>query len=169
MGRMGTLTSTPVELLSALAHANFQGKAWQGAALAGALRGLSASEALRRPAKGRRNIHELVLHAAYWKYAVRRRLNPADVAPFPGSPANWPLAPTSPDEKEWKRAVKLLGQEHKKLMRAIEGLDEASLGQVPPGGRTWTRAQLVMGIASHDAYHTGQVQLIKRLVRSRAK
>lgn len=159
----------PVTLLAALVRANFQGKAWQGAALAGAIRGLSAAEALRRPAKGRRNIHELVLHAAYWKYAVRRRLNPADEAPFPGSPANWPLAPAAPDEKEWKRAVKLLKREHEKLVRAIEGADGESLDQVPPSGRTWTRAQLIMGIASHDAYHTGQVQLIKKLTRARAK
>jgi uncharacterized damage-inducible protein DinB len=160
--------SDPLNLLAALAHANFQGTAWQGAALAGAVRGLSAAEALRRPAKGRRNIHEIVLHAAYWKYAVRRRLNPADDAPFPGSPANWPVAPASPDDAEWRRAATLLKREHKKLIHAIGSLDVASLDQVPPGGRTWTRAQLIMGIASHDAYHTGQVQLIKKLVRSRA-
>ena len=155
--------------LAALARANFTGKAWQGAALAGAVRGLSASAALRRPAKGRRNIHEIFLHAVYWKYAVRRRLNPSDDAPFRGSPSNWPAAPTSPDERQWKRAVRLLKDEHESLMRAIEGLDEASLDQVPPGGRTWTRAQLIMGIASHDAYHTGQVQLLKKLIPARSK
>lgn len=159
--------SDPLNLLSALARANFTGKAWQGAALAGAVRGLSASAALRRPAGGRRNIHEIVLHAAYWKYAVRRRLNPSDDAPFPASPANWPAAPTSPDERAWRRAVRLLKEEHRKLMRAIEGLDEAALDQVPSGGRTWTRAQLIMGIASHDAYHTGQVQLLKKLMLAR--
>ncbi|MCE7974591.1 MAG: DinB family protein [Leptolyngbya sp. PLA1] len=159
--------SEPLKLLSALAQANFRGKAWQGAALAGAVRGVSAAEALRRPSKGRRNIHELVLHAAYWKYAVRRRLNPAEDAPFPVSPANWPATPASPDAEEWKRAVKLLKREHEKLVRAIEGLDAGSLDQIPPGARTWTRAQLIMGIASHDAYHTGQIQLLKKLIRTR--
>ncbi|MFZ2873087.1 MAG: DinB family protein [Phycisphaerales bacterium] len=161
--------SDSLNLLAALARANFTGKAWQGAALAGAIRGVSASESLRRPAKGRRNIHEIVLHAAYWKYAVRRRLNPSDDAEFRGSPSNWPAAPTSPEERDWKRTVRLLKEEHQRLMRAIEGLDAASLDVVPPGGRTWTRAQLIMGIASHDAYHTGQVQLLKKLILARSK
>jgi uracil-DNA glycosylase family 4 len=36
---------------------------------------MTALEAAWRPAVGRRNAWELAVHAAYWKYAVRRRLN----------------------------------------------------------------------------------------------
>ena len=52
----------------------FDRKAWHGPNLWGAVRRLSEKEAAARPGPGRPSIHELVLHCAYWKYAVRRRL-----------------------------------------------------------------------------------------------
>ena len=47
---------------------------WHGTNLRGSIRGLSAKDAAWRPRPGRHNIWEVVVHAAYWKYAVRRRL-----------------------------------------------------------------------------------------------
>ena len=32
-------------------------------------------------------------------------------------------------------------------------------------GGVWTYAEEIHGIAAHDLYHTGQIQLIKRLMR----
>jgi uncharacterized damage-inducible protein DinB len=31
--------------------------------------------------------------------------------------------------------------------------------------RKWTYGELIIGVAAHDAYHTGQIQLLKRLGR----
>ena len=53
----------------------FVKKAWHGPNLRGTIRGLSAAEAAWRPGPGRHSVWELVVHAAYWKYAVRRRLS----------------------------------------------------------------------------------------------
>src|SRR2546421_4767314 len=36
--------------------------------------GITARQAAWRPGPGRHNIWEVTLHAAYWKYAVRRRI-----------------------------------------------------------------------------------------------
>src|SRR5881628_931586 len=52
----------------------FDHKAWHGTPLWGSLRGLTQQAALWRPGRGRHNIWEVVLHTAYWKYIVRRRL-----------------------------------------------------------------------------------------------
>jgi len=52
----------------------FDRKGWHGANLRGSIRGMAADTAAWRPAPGRHNIWEIVVHAAYWKYAVRRRL-----------------------------------------------------------------------------------------------
>ena len=60
-------------LLAAVDQA-FQRKSWHGPNLRGALRGVTAGHAVWRPARGRHNIWELALHAAYWKYIVARRL-----------------------------------------------------------------------------------------------
>ena len=35
-------------------------------------------------------------------------------------------------------------------------------------GKRWTYGELALGIAAHDAYHTGQIQLLKRLWQERA-
>ncbi len=60
-------------LLDLLAEA-FERKSWHGTNLRGSFRGLTAAESAWRPGEGRRNAWEIALHAAYWKYAVRRRL-----------------------------------------------------------------------------------------------
>src|SRR5688572_8428486 len=64
----------------------FKGPAWHGTSLWGSLRGVTAEEALRRPAVGRHNVWELALHAAYWKCIVRRRLTRDEELSFSRSP-----------------------------------------------------------------------------------
>jgi uncharacterized damage-inducible protein DinB len=42
-------------------------------------------------------------------------------------------------------------------------VDPTRLGRRPRGSKRWTYGELLVGIAMHDAYHTGQIQLLKRL------
>ena len=63
-----------IDLLLEILDQAFDRKGWHGTTLRGALRGMTAEAALWRPAPGRHNIWELAVHAAYWKYVVRRRL-----------------------------------------------------------------------------------------------
>ncbi len=132
-----------------------------------ALRGVEVEEAAWRPAPRRKSIWALVLHIAYWKYAVRRHLEPGPIPRFPRSPSNWPTAPAGADPAAWSRDVALLKEQHERLVEAVGRLPATALGRVPPGGRRWTYGQLVLGIAAHDAYHTGQIQLLKRLWEDR--
>jgi uncharacterized damage-inducible protein DinB len=129
----------------------------------GALRGVSAAAASRVPAPKRHSIWALTLHIAYWKYAVRRRLEEGEGARFPRSPANWPAVPVRADEAAWRADRALLAMEHRLLMRAIAKFPPARLNRRPRGGKKWTYAELVIGVLVHDAYHTGQIQLLKRL------
>jgi len=41
-------------------------------------------------------------------------------------------------------------------------------GEPLPAGKGWTLGELILGIAQHDAYHTGQIQMLKRLWKARA-
>ena len=52
----------------------FERKTWHGPNLWQSLKGVTAKQAAWRPGPDRHNIWEEALHAAYWKYAVRRRL-----------------------------------------------------------------------------------------------
>ena len=61
-------------VLLAIFDEAFDRKTWHGPNLWQSLKGVTAKQAAWRPAPNRHNIWEETLHAAYWKYAVRRRL-----------------------------------------------------------------------------------------------
>lgn len=141
-----------------------RGGAWHGGATpVGALRGVRAAEARWVPAPKRHSIWALTLHIAYWKYAVRRHLEPVEIPRFPRSPSNWPALPAVPDEAAWKEDRALLALEHAELVRAVRGFDAGKLKHRSPRKRRWTYGELIIGVLAHDVYHTGQIQLLKRL------
>ena len=155
-------------LLEALLEDSYRRRPWQGPSLKGSLRGVSASQAAWRPARGRHSIWDLVLHAAYWKYAVRRMLTGEKRGTFALKGSNWFSAPAAATEKEWKQVLALLENEHRQLADAAARVSPAALSKKPRGSQR-TVANLLYGVASHDVYHTGQIQLLKRLWKGRGK
>ena len=144
----------------------YDGKSWHGTNLRGSLRRVTLDQAAWRPEPGRHNIWELALHAAYWKYAVRRRLTGEARSSFPLDGSNFFTRPDAGTEAEWARDLALLRDEHGKLRAAVAGLSDPALDRPPSGGETLT-VDLVAGIIAHDLYHAGQIQLLKRLVPRR--
>jgi hypothetical protein len=59
----------------------------------------------------------------------------------------------------------LLETYHRKLRETVADLSPLQLNLVPLGSRV-TNLALIEGIAAHDIYHAGQVQLLKRLYQS---
>jgi uncharacterized damage-inducible protein DinB len=149
-------------LLAAMEEA-FERKAWHGPNLRGSIRGLGPEVACRRPAPGRHSIWELVVHAAYWKYAVRRRLVGDKRGSFALEGSNWFSRPDEPSPAGWAQDVALLVAEHRALMKVARAVDPRALHRAKAGRRN-TPAALLRGIAFHDVYHAGQIQALKRLV-----
>jgi hypothetical protein len=152
-----------IELLSSTLEQAFDKKSWHGTTLRGSLRGVTPEQALWRPAKGRHNIWELAVHAAYWKYTVRRQLVGEKRGSFPREPSNWARIPDPADAKAWKADIALLEAEHAALLDAVRTLPPKRLDERSPKG-TWTYQFVIQGVAAHDLYHCGQIQLIKRLL-----
>src|SRR2546423_15118715 len=153
-----------IALLLDVVDQAFDRRAWAGTGLWGSLRGLTPREALWRPGRRRHNIWEIVLHTAYWKYIVRRRLTRDVTLAFPRPGSNWPALPATPDGRAWRRDVSLLEDQHRLLRTVIARFPAARLGA--KGWRsTWTNPQPIYGIASHDLYHAGQIPLLKVLRR----
>ena len=140
----------------------FDRKGWQGTVLRGSVRGLSAAQAAWRPHAGRHSIRDLVLHCAYWKYTVRRRLLGEKRGSFPRAGSNFFDPPVRYDSAGWKEDVALLVEQHAALRATVESFPHDRWLEPSPGAR-WLNAQLVYGVAAHDVYHTGQIQLLKRL------
>jgi len=151
-------------ILSQLDEA-YDRRSWHGTNLRGSIRRVTAAHAAWRPARGRHNIQEIVVHCAYWKYAVRRRFTGEPRASFPLRGSNWFPRPRV-DEKAWRDDIGLLNDAHRRLRLVIADLSVRQLERTPRGSSVSNRA-LLSGIIAHDVYHAGQIQLLKRLRTSR--
>jgi hypothetical protein len=149
------------DLLAGLDQA-YNRRSWHGTNLRGSIRGLTLAQAVWRPGPGRHNIWEVVVHAAYWKYAVWRRLTDSRRGSFPLEGSNWFTRPEAKTAAAWRRDLALLEQMHRQLRAAVEACPPKRLAARAPGS-PFTFADLVRGAAAHDLYHAGQIQLLKRL------
>jgi DinB superfamily len=144
----------------------YRAPSWHGTPLKGSLRGVTARQALWRPGPKRHCIWDLVLHAAYWKCVVRRRLLRDPAISFPRAGFNWPALPALTNESAWRRDRELLDEQHRLLRQAITKIEPAQLDRRSWNSK-WPAKTNVYGIASHDLYHAGQIQLLKRLMTRR--
>jgi len=140
----------------------YDAKSWHGPSLRGTLRRVDAATAGWRPGRDRHNIWEIAVHAAYWKYAVRRRLLGEKRGSFPLKGSNWFTRPASPTKDAWAADIALLDDAHRALRGAVAALRPADLSVTPPNSK-FNNAEIIAGIAAHDVYHAGQIQLLKRL------
>jgi hypothetical protein len=154
-----------IEHLLGLLDEAYKRAAWHGPNLRGSVRGLTAREAAWRPKARRHNIWEIVVHAAYWKYTVRRRMLGEKRGSFSLQGSNWFLRPVDRSEKAWRADVLSLDSEHQRLRDAVLALQPEYLDRPARGSKTLAR-RLIAGIALHDVYHAGQIQLIKKLLRA---
>ena len=155
-----------VQMLLRVIDQAYDSRSWHGTNLRGSIRGLPLEVVARRPGKGRHNIWEIVVHAAYWKYAVVRRLTGAKRGSFPLKGSNWferPAGNGADRDRLWHADVALLADVHRQLREAVAAMPPRTLGRRSPGS-PFSNADLIAGIAAHDLYHAGQIQLVKKLV-----
>ena len=136
----------------------FERKTWHGPNLWQSLKGVSAKQAARRPGPNRHNIWEVALHAAYWKYAVRRRMQGGKLGSFVVKGSNFFRRPQTGKltEAEWNADKTILRQEHEALRAAIK---QVLAKPVSP-----KVLRMLWGVAFHDVYHAGQIRLLRRLM-----
>ena len=158
-----TPAQTPLRsLLLRLVDEAYNKTAWHGPNLRGATRRISVAEAVWRPGAKRRNIVEIVVHCAYWKYAVRRRILGGKRGAFPLKGSNWFALPPL-NEVAWREYQAMLDECHIALREAIVAAPLAALAEKT--GPNAGPAAHVFGIALHDTYHAGQVRTIKSLYK----
>jgi hypothetical protein len=154
--------SVEIHILLQLVNEGYHVHTWHGPNLRGSIRGLTVEQALWRPAPDRHNIWEIVIHAAYWKYIVRRRLLNEKRGSFPIKGSNWFERPVEVTQKAWLKDIQLLDDTHKSMCNAIRQLKTTDLRKKPKGSK-FSNKSMICGIANHDIYHAGQIQLLKRL------
>ena len=147
------------------------GTPWHGPSRASVLADITPVEASWQPSPKAHSIWALVLHMSAWTGEVTRRLREGD----PRLPAegDWP-APPPPSSASWRATLAALADAHRGAIEAVRTCSPARLDQragssddASVGGGVTCRVML-HGLAQHDAYHTGQIAMLKRILRDRA-
>lgn len=159
-----TKTPTPAGIPGATLHRVLDEghgpDAWYGSDISAAVSDVDARAAFTRPAKGRHNIAEIALHHAYWAREVRRRLTGKVEEQFLLEGEDWfDLPDESP--ATWEKVRATLSGEQQRLAEAVDGIASGAISS--PLGEA-ERFDQVLGIATHAAYHAGQLQLVKKLL-----
>jgi len=146
------------QLALALLDEAYEKKTWHGPNLRQSIKGVTAKQAAWRPGPGRHNIWEVTLHAAYWKYAVRRRIEGGKRGSFALKGSNFFVRPEKgkSNETAWRADRELLESEHRALRAAV-----AKVLRTP---RAVKLMRQLYGVAFHDIYHAGQVRLLRRMM-----
>jgi uncharacterized damage-inducible protein DinB len=159
------VTSEATRLIDQFKRAH-DGDPWHGSPLKAILAGVTHEQAARRPPRGAHSIWELVLHVTGWRNEVARRAT--------GQPAREPADGDYPDVGDptparWQAALDALDASHANLVKVVQGMsDERMLESTNdprdrPLGTGVSYYELLHGIVQHDAYHAGQIAILKKL------
>jgi hypothetical protein len=148
------------DLLLQIVEEAYRLPTWNGTNLRASLQRIPWNAAAWRPPRGRRSIADIVAHCAYWKYAIARGLSDGPRGSFPLKGSNWVRLNQPFDTDAWKSLLDLLDQQHARLCEAIREYP-SRLALNHAAGQKAVRK--IFGLAIHDAYHTGQVHLIKKM------
>lgn len=160
------MTSESARLIDQFKRAH-DGDPWHGSPVKTILKGITNEQAARRPPGGTHSIWELVLHMAGWRDEVARRATGQPAAePADG---DWP-AVGEPTAARWQAALAALDAAHEHLVEVVRALPDERLLQPtsdprnPPLGTGVTYYELLHGIVQHDAYHAGQIAVIRKIL-----
>jgi hypothetical protein len=144
-----------VKLFEALQH----GDCWIGNNFKETLHGVDAATAADTFSANNNSIWQLTAHLIYWRTSVVNRLTGSDNPP----PFKDFLLPGVLDETNWKQALYDFEAAYHSLRTAILHLKDEQLDKPSPKeGQTFY--ELIMGCLQHDAYHLGQMMLLKKMV-----
>ena len=96
------------------------------------------------------------------EYNIRRRLTGEKGRSFALEGSNFWARPIEGTVEEWKSDLALLETEHRSLRKAVAEFPQKRWMQKAPG-KPFKFEGLVRGVAAHDLYHAGQIQLLKGL------
>lgn len=156
---------TEVARISAELRRMYEGPAWHGPSVLESITELTAEQADARVAANTHTIYEITHHIAAWIGEVRARL----LGKPSGEPADgdWPPADTRVGDSEWQLVRDRLETRHADLLVTLSSFDAARLGErvdAPREGPQGVATYYILlhGLVQHNAYHAGQIMLLRR-------
>ncbi|MFZ0522764.1 MAG: DinB family protein [Candidatus Acidiferrales bacterium] len=128
-----------------------------------ALAGLDPAHRGVRPAGSPYSAWELLEHA---------RISQEDIVDFSTNPkyrarewpaSYWPNSPAPPDDAAWEQSVKEFAKGTQDMVKLLKDPATDLFAKIPHGtGQTMLRQALLL--ADHNAYHLGEIVLVRRLL-----
>jgi hypothetical protein len=79
----------------------------------------------------------------------------------------WPPCP-APTKENWQAALEQLKQLSRQLRQAVRDFPTDRLDDLLVPESPWTAYMQFLGVAQHNAYHAGQIALLKRVITAHA-
>jgi uncharacterized damage-inducible protein DinB len=139
----------------------FVGGAWHGPSVLEVLADVDANLAASHPISGAHSIWELVLHLVATQAILLRRIRGETAGLDPAE--FWPVVPPV-SESAWAETVERLKQQETELREAIRTFPEDRLESrlMAEGSSAYNNFH---GHVQHNAYHAGQINLLKKAAR----
>ena len=137
------------------------GDCWHGPPLHGVLDGVVAAMAAPTHPQLVPSVWVLVHHLTAWVEVVSRRITEWVPITEPEAGDFPPVIGTG--EAAWANALAGLDRQHRRLLDVVAGLDAEKLDEIVPG-KPYPVAAMLHGTAPDNAYHAGQIALLKEFV-----
>jgi uncharacterized damage-inducible protein DinB len=146
------------ERLQQLFRDHFNGEPWIDVQIMGSLKDLKATDAAKNM-YDLNSIWQIVHHMTCWRETLLERARGISIA----SPADNYFIPVAGfSGKAWMKALARLKASQKNILSYLQ--KEFKDADEKPGNNQYSRYELMQGLLQHDAYHLGQIILIKKLV-----
>jgi uncharacterized damage-inducible protein DinB len=133
------------------------GDCWIGINFKEALYGVDAALAQKTVSSHSNSIWQLVFHLTYWRLSVINRLNGSLTPP----PFKDFALPDELNDENWQQTLLDFENAYHQLRSTVLNFNKENLDQPSPRPEQ-TFFQLIMGCLQHDAYHLGQIVLLKK-------
>ena len=149
------------EQLNKIFNDLFDGSPWIDVTILHTLDEITAKEAATKPFPQFNSIWEIVNHMIRWRETVLKRIHGENI----GSPEdNYFSFIRDRSETAWHKTRQQFRESQNEWVRSIKKLNRKALaGQ--QDFSPFSNYELVHGILQHDAYHLGQIRLMKKLVQ----
>jgi uncharacterized damage-inducible protein DinB len=153
---------TEVNRIGLLLKHGYEGEPWYGTALSKLLANVTAPQAAAHPIAGAHSIWQEVLHLITDR-RVSCRLLEGETVPAISEEENWPV-PRANDPAAWQQTLAELARTQSALLAALDRLTDDRLNEKAPE-KPYSLYVLLHGIIHHDAYHAGQIALLRNQSR----
>jgi uncharacterized damage-inducible protein DinB len=146
--------------ISQLFSQSYNGEPWIDVTTVGTLADVSAEKAAKKLTPSTNSIWEIVNHLVAWRENVLERVN-GKVLTTPEH--NYFTAVEDTSEAAWKASLAKLENTQQQWIAFLESFDENQFDTIYPNNGL-NYYQHIHGILHHDAYHLGQIVLLKKLL-----